>query len=338
MSDLSQYLKDHNVYSLFKEITSTLLAQKSDPIEVIVDLLENNIPVDRTPLPADVTSYLDRLFMFALDDDRWQVTQAISFFSFLDPVQRQEIALSMQFEAVSSNEIILTENDSEAEPPFYIIDSGTVEFFTSTDQGRQFCGFATKYDYFGELASFTEPPSPRRATAVAKDEVCLWKLDYHLFKSTLLPIMKSKRDQISPLLSHIPLFSSLTAYEFALIADSATLSTFDVGYDIVEQGSPGNAFHVIVRGEAIVTKLIGEEPQRVGSLHSGDFFGELALLLQHPRFATVTATSPCTIASLSDLQFRKLVKRTNCGARIKERMLEYTLDDFPVEQLKQVEL
>jgi len=66
----------------------------------------------------------------------------------------------------------------------------------------------------------------------------------------------------------------------------------------VEQGDEGDSFFIIVSGEAVVTKTItvenedgttDEEVVEVNRLHKGDYFGELALLTNRPRAATVTA-------------------------------------------------
>ena len=60
---------------------------------------------------------------------------------------------------------------------------------------------------------------------------------------------------------------------------------------IIQEGAPGDAFYVIEKGSAKVT--VGGES--TGSLGVGDFFGELALLDDLPRTATVTATEPTTL-------------------------------------------
>jgi cAMP-dependent protein kinase regulator len=66
---------------------------------------------------------------------------------------------------------------------------------------------------------------------------------------------------------------------------------FDDGTSVVRQGDPGDDFFIIVEGHAVVTKQdrTDGDPVEVGRLGPSDYFGEIALLLDQPRAATVTA-------------------------------------------------
>ena len=75
------------------------------------------------------------------------------------------------------------------------------------------------------------------------------------------------------------------------MADALEAVTCDDGEVVVTQGEPGNDFFIIVEGTAVVTQYRneGEEPVEVGRLGPSDYFGEIALILDRPRAATVTA-------------------------------------------------
>jgi cAMP-dependent protein kinase regulator len=83
---------------------------------------------------------------------------------------------------------------------------------------------------------------------------------------------------------------------------------FSDGEAIVEQGQPGDQFFIIYSGEANVTKLDPEtnEEIQVNTLKSGDYFGELALLTDQPRAATVTANGDVVCVSLNPQAFVRL--------------------------------
>ena len=78
----------------------------------------------------------------------------------------------------------------------------------------------------------------------------------------------------------------------------------EAGATIVERGERSAELYVICRGEA---EAIGAAGQRVGVMRSGECFGEMALLLDQPRSATVRAVSPCDLLVLDGEDFRRIV-------------------------------
>ena len=84
---------------------------------------------------------------------------------------------------------------------------------------------------------------------------------------------------------------NLDKWERLTVADALEAVTCDDGEVVVTQGEPGNDFFIIVEGTAVVTQYRneGEEPVEVGRLGPSDYFGEIALILDRPRAATVTA-------------------------------------------------
>ena len=68
-------------------------------------------------------------------------------------------------------------------------------------------------------------------------------------------------------------------------------------------GEPGHEFFVLLEGEADVTK----DGQSINTLRAGDFFGEIALVEDTPRTATVTATTPVRMLVITDRAFKRLL-------------------------------
>ena len=75
------------------------------------------------------------------------------------------------------------------------------------------------------------------------------------------------------------------------MADSLESVSIEDNEVVVSQGEPGNDFYIITEGTAVVTQFRneGEDPVEVGRLGPSDYFGEIALILDRPRAATVTA-------------------------------------------------
>jgi CRP/FNR family transcriptional regulator, cyclic AMP receptor protein len=108
------------------------------------------------------------------------------------------------------------------------------------------------------------------------------------------------------LLKQVPLFSDLDDRELEQIAGSMKQRTFSPGQEIAVEGESGVGFFVIEDGEAKVT-VHGDEVRRLGA---GDYFGEIALISQGARTATVTADSELKTYGMTFWDFRPLVEET----------------------------
>ena len=102
----------------------------------------------------------------------------------------------------------------------------------------------------------------------------------------------------APPLPRIPLFSSLTAAELMQVIQGVEVREFAAGETIVKQGDRGVALYVIVRGQVEVV-LEGPPRREVATLTEGAFFGELALLTDFPRSATVIAQEDTQVLEIS---------------------------------------
>ncbi len=96
------------------------------------------------------------------------------------------------------------------------------------------------------------------------------------------------------LLRTIPLFAPLPAPVLERLASSALETAVQPGVAVVEQGGPGDLFYVVASGRAAVEV----DGRRTAELAAGDFFGEIALLRDVPRTATVRALEPLALYSL----------------------------------------
>jgi CRP/FNR family transcriptional regulator len=106
------------------------------------------------------------------------------------------------------------------------------------------------------------------------------------------------------LLAQIPLFEGLSQGELKRIAGSFKERRFSAGDTIAVEGASGVGFFVIGEGEASVD--VHGEPR--GKLGPGDYFGEVALIDDGPRTATVKAETAVTAWGLTSWEFRPLVE------------------------------
>src|SRR3954466_4538097 len=113
------------------------------------------------------------------------------------------------------------------------------------------------------------------------------------------------------------LFETLGRRELQRIADGLSERTFPAGTAVAREGEVGVGFFLIDAGNATVT-IGGRE---IGRLGPGDHFGEISLILDTPRTATVTADTDLRCWGMRSWEFRKLVE-TN--AAISWKVLEST--------------
>ncbi len=105
-------------------------------------------------------------------------------------------------------------------------------------------------------------------------------------------------------LKSLPLFANVPDEELAQIAGFAQEVTVDQGRELVREGDFSYEFMAIEEGEAEVTR----EGGHVADLGAGDFFGEISLVTQRPRTATVTATSPVRALVITERSFKTLLE------------------------------
>jgi CRP-like cAMP-binding protein len=103
-------------------------------------------------------------------------------------------------------------------------------------------------------------------------------------------------------LKDVPFFSSMSEEDLASVAQQTDEISVAAGRVLAREGDLGDEFFVIESGTAEVTR--GGVP--VTKLGAGDFFGEIALIREERRTATVTATSPMVLIVMTGSSFRSL--------------------------------
>jgi CRP-like cAMP-binding protein len=106
------------------------------------------------------------------------------------------------------------------------------------------------------------------------------------------------------LLKHVPLFAGCSKKELAHIAMIADEIDFRPGKTLIREGEPGREFFVLVEGAAEISR----KGKRIDTAAPGEFFGEMALVADQPRNATVTTTSDVDALVITARDFRALIE------------------------------
>ena len=117
--------------------------------------------------------------------------------------------------------------------------------------------------------------------------------------------MRLRRNVKIELISKVPLFAGCSKAELARVAAIADEIAQPAGTELVTAGTRGREFCVLVAGDADVR---GPNGRKLRTLSGGDFFGELALLLDAPRSATVTALTPVRLLVIDRISFQRLLR------------------------------
>jgi ATP-binding cassette subfamily B protein len=113
-----------------------------------------------------------------------------------------------------------------------------------------------------------------------------------------------RRDAKVRLISQVPLFQACSLPELTRVAAIMQQLDEPEGKALIRQGEPGRDFFVLAEGTAEVRK----GNRRVATLGPGDFAGEIALLTNAPRTATIRTTSPVTVLRVTSKGFAELLK------------------------------
>jgi putative ABC transport system ATP-binding protein len=113
--------------------------------------------------------------------------------------------------------------------------------------------------------------------------------------------------QICEFLRHCPAFAGLGAHELASVASRLLLEHHAPGADIVRQGEEGHKFYIIKEGKAEVFIRDDASTRRVRVLARGDYFGEVSLMTDQCRTATVRAIEDVSVYTLDKPSFRAAI-------------------------------
>jgi CRP-like cAMP-binding protein len=116
--------------------------------------------------------------------------------------------------------------------------------------------------------------------------------------------MPLRRDAKVELLRKVPLFHRVSRRELAKVAALATEVSYPQGVPLLRQGTRDDGFFILLNGEVDVR----QKARAVQTLKRGQFFGEIGLLANVTRTATVTTGTPVDVLRIAGSDFRKLLR------------------------------
>jgi CRP-like cAMP-binding protein len=248
------------------------------------------------------------------------VLAALPYLRQTAPAERTALAQHLRPRHVAPGAVVVRQGDPA--DGFYLIRSGsaTVEQ-AGADRGVRRVATLGPGDHFGELAYLNG--APRNATVRARTSLDLYYLDGGHFRRWIGEDMRGRADVQRRMLDHatlerLPLLRGLTSSERGQLVEQMEAQQFEAGEIAFRQGDPGDRLYLIVEGRFEVLVRGADDPpdadgQPVAVLGEGAYFGEIALLNDQPRNATVRAAAPSTCYTLSREGFWRLLEAAPSG-------------------------
>ncbi len=223
-------------------------------------------------------------------------------FNNFDDMEISTIVDACEEKKYKKNEYVIKQGDNGDN--LYIIESGELicEKVFKEGESPTYLKTYKEGELFGELALLYN--APRAATIYAKTDCVLWALDRLTFNSIIKESSINKREKYKRFLETIPLLSTVESYELYSICDAIKVEKFEKNQYIIKEGEEGDKFYILDEGEAVATK---EKMSFKKQYLKGDYFGELALLRNAPRAASVMAVTNCKVLSLDRDAFKRLL-------------------------------
>lgn len=234
--------------------------------------------------------------------------QTSFLFSSLEDEEMKTVILALKDKKLEANTRIIKQGDDG--DSMFVIEEGEVECLKLIDGEDKVVKTCGPGDAFGELALLYN--CPRAASVQSRGTPCqLWELDRETFNRIVKDSAAKKRTTHCDFLKKIPLFTNIDEYEMMTIADALKTENFDsTDVQIINQGDPGDKFYIILEGECVAKKAFtsGSEARQVMIHKAGDYFGELAIIKNEPRAASVfTHTDKVRCLSMERKVFKRLL-------------------------------
>lgn len=282
--------------------------------------IANEYLLKKLPWKLDQTSDV-----YLFKPDTFYIFKKVPLFRELDEDKINTLSSFFKLEKYKKEKLIIRKG--EIGDKFYIIKSGGAEVYDITESGdEKMLARLASGDFFGEIALLEDVPRTAFVRIIENTE--LLSLDKNTFSTQIAPFFKDmgKREEGSEnqeLVHKVPIFAEIPMGTLAEIAKKMQEKSFKAGEVIIKEGESGDVFYIIKEGKVEISK----KGKPVAFLSKGEYFGEIALVKDIPRTATVKAATSVTVLILAkdlflDLIDKKLVNTKELDLVVSRRMME----------------
>jgi cAMP-dependent protein kinase regulator len=170
-------------------------------------------------------------------------------------------------------------------------------------------------DQIDDLPQSTQP-AVRHRSGVSAEAYGNWNKK-ESFHPRVVQKTQEAEERISERMETCVIFKNVQGPEKSIIIHSMEEKIVKSGQVVIQEGDDGNELYLVDSGKFDCFKKIGEENKKIKEYHSGEVFGELALLYNAPRAATIVAVQDSVLWSLDRECFNHIVKEAAIRRREK---------------------
>nr|CCA25284.1 calcium/calmodulindependent protein kinase kinase pu [Albugo laibachii Nc14] len=247
----------------------------------------------------------------------YEIMQQVQIFRNLSLNQQEQVLKVLKPARFSDGQVIVKQGTSGDR--FYMIAKGNaVVTKTVPDSAEErMVTHLRAGHYFGELALIYDDPHTATVRAVGDVEL------FYLMQSDFQGIGQV---HLSLMLQQVPLLARLNARAQDFVLSRLQPAIFSDKQYIVRQGEEGTRFYMITKGEAIVTEhdlsVADSEEKELTRLYEGHVFGEMSLIYQEPRTASVRAIGDVKCLYLNKVDFDECLMSDNFQRFVREEYME----------------
>jgi len=241
-----------------------------------------------------------------------------------------------QFRNYSAGTVICREGEY-GDAAFAIMD-GAIEICINAEGHENLTlALLEEGNIFGEMAVLSG--QPRNATVTAKDDLTVLEIPARTLKS----LMKNSREfkasieglyterAVHNYLRKVPFFANLTPASLDQLEMKVNLITYKQGDIIFREGDTGDSLYIIRSGFVKVSKKQEDQEKIIAYITHGNYFGEMALIEDEKRAATISAFTKTEVIQVLKDDFNELISRDpSISEMIKDIILERKMNTFDV--------
>ncbi|MCP5152731.1 MAG: cyclic nucleotide-binding domain-containing protein [Ectothiorhodospiraceae bacterium] len=219
-----------------------------------------------------------------------RIQRRIPLLADLNPLMLRELMLDSDCHALAPGERIFERNDYS--DSFYAVLDGSVRIELDPETVLDI----PTGDYFGEMGLISGRRRSARASAGPGGAVVVETNRRAMVK--LINTAREVREVLdaTAVVRHVQTYLApyLSKAELADVVATSRIQTYEQGQSLFAEGEPGDSLHLVRRGSVTVSKRIAEHEVVLGYLPAGSYVGEMALVSESPRGATVRAAVNAT--------------------------------------------
>jgi cAMP-dependent protein kinase regulator len=225
------------------------------------------------------------------------------------PESTEKIIDAFEPREFEKDKAVITQGEESSE--FFILEKGTASVWVKKDEEDEAKKLLTYEEgcgaSFGDLALMYRSPSG--ATVKGDVDLKMFCLNQAHYKKLVVQDRMDTYEQYIEFLKDVKILRTVTDVERQLIASALIPLEFNAGQVIMRQGDKGDNFYIVQEGEVVCTQQDSPQhaPKEVLRLSNGGYFGEIALLTNRPRQATVTAVRHSKVLQLDRARFKRVM-------------------------------